>query len=181
MERKLNSTFFKKKMERKMNSCRLTPAQYWDWLTYIDDDYLTQWEVIKMQELYYWQVLDMIIQAGVSFGLGYAATFFVMGPVIKSGAHGKFLRFPFAALFGQFIAIQFSNVPRPAPAFNDVMCQPSPHGSYLRRSIREHFPAWWYTVSQNLHNEGFNFPEMNEYDKQEMIQKSHTSFNDKLY
>lgn len=134
-----------------------------------------------MQELYYWQVVDIMLQGTASLALGYASAFFMTGPIIKSGAHGKWLRFPFALLSAQFISIQFSNLARPAPAFNDVMCQPSPHGSYLRRSIREHFPAWWYVVSANLHKEGFNFPEMNEYDKQTMIQKSHTSFNDKLY
>tara|TARA_B110000305_G_C18963968_1_gene414026 strand:+ start:78 stop:317 length:240 start_codon:yes stop_codon:yes gene_type:complete len=33
---------------------KISVAQYWDWLTYIDDDYLTDYEILRMKELYYW-------------------------------------------------------------------------------------------------------------------------------
>lgn len=36
MERKLNSSWFKRRLQAKDNFCTLTTAQYWDWLVYID-------------------------------------------------------------------------------------------------------------------------------------------------
>lgn len=56
MEKKLNPNshglykFFNKK-DKKI--CKISTAQYWDWLTYIDDDYLTDYEVLRMKELYH--------------------------------------------------------------------------------------------------------------------------------
>lgn len=59
MERKLNPTAFWRRLWKNDKFCKITTAQYWDWLTYIDDDYLTEWEVLKMKELYFWQLQEM--------------------------------------------------------------------------------------------------------------------------
>tara|TARA_B110000305_G_C19133798_1_gene490182 strand:- start:442 stop:693 length:252 start_codon:yes stop_codon:yes gene_type:complete len=59
MERKLNGKgygLFKYLNRSDSKTSRISVAQYWDWLTYIDDDYLTDYEVLKMKELYYWQM-----------------------------------------------------------------------------------------------------------------------------
>jgi hypothetical protein len=96
LEKKLNFRRFWDRTNKKEKHCSLTVAQYWDWMTYIDDDYLTQWEVLRMQELYYWQVQELMAQGIKAFALGYGITWVGMGPVIKSGTHGKFLRFPVA-------------------------------------------------------------------------------------
>ena len=68
MESKLNAGWFLRRT-KKDKLCTITTSQYWDWLTYIDvrslhfnhfllmqDDYLTEWEVVKMKELYYRQL-----------------------------------------------------------------------------------------------------------------------------
>jgi len=52
-----------------------------------------------MQELYHWHLQEMILQAVGAFSIGYGLSYALMGPVIKSGTHGKFLRFPFAVIF----------------------------------------------------------------------------------
>ena len=57
MEKKLNPTswIWQKYLTRKDNNItKISTAQYWDWITYIDDDYLTDYEVLKMKELYRW-------------------------------------------------------------------------------------------------------------------------------
>ena len=55
MEKKLGANpfaLFKLKNRTDSKFCRLSTNQYWDLLTYIDDDYLTDFEVLKMKELY---------------------------------------------------------------------------------------------------------------------------------
>ena len=67
---------------------------------------------------------------------GWALTYPLMGPIVKSSAHGWMLRFPVAMTIATFFGVQASNWRRPSKAFHDVMAQPAPHGSYLRRSIK---------------------------------------------
>ena len=45
------------------------------------------------------------------------------------------------------------------------MVQPNPHGSYVRKSIRHHFPNWWKDVSKTLEENGVNVMEMDSYDE----------------
>ena len=57
MEKKLNSgsyALFKYANKKDAHLCRISTSQYWDLLTYIDDDYLTDFEVLKMKEMYAW-------------------------------------------------------------------------------------------------------------------------------
>ena len=57
MEKKLNAGsfgLFKFFNRRDQSLSRISVAQYWDLLTYIDDDYLSDYEVVRMKELYSW-------------------------------------------------------------------------------------------------------------------------------
>lgn len=57
MEKKLNSNsphLFRYLNRHDKSLSKISIAQYWDFLTYIDDDYLTDYEVVKMKELYCW-------------------------------------------------------------------------------------------------------------------------------
>ena len=57
MEKKLNPTgfgLFRFMNRRDLNTSTISIAQYWDMLTYIDDDYLSDYEVLRMKELYAW-------------------------------------------------------------------------------------------------------------------------------
>jgi len=92
-----------------------------------------------------------------------------MGPIVKSATHGWMLRLPVALTIATFLGVQASAWERPNKAFHDLVSQPAPHGSYLRKSMREHFPVWWSQVSANLHANGYSLPEMNEYDKSTTI------------
>ena len=83
-------------------------------------------------------------------------------------------RLPFALTFATFLGVQASTWDRPNKTFHSLVSQPAPHGSYLRKTLREHFPVWWNQVSSDLHKTGYNLPEMNEYDKATMLQVSHT-------
>mmetsp|Transcript_37296 Transcript_37296/g.35901 ORF Transcript_37296/g.35901 Transcript_37296/m.35901 type:complete len:85 (+) Transcript_37296:235-489(+) len=84
-------------------------------------------------------------------------------------------------MFATFLGVQGSYWYRPSKPFHELVCQPAPHGSYLRRSLKEHFPVWWNQVSKQLHENGYSLPEMNEYDKKLDIQKTHTRFDSTFY
>jgi len=108
---------------------------------------------------------------------GWLFTFPLMGPVIRSSAHGWLLRAPITMVIATFLNVQSANWARPNQYFHEIVSQPAPHGTYVRRSLKEHFPVWWNDISANLHQNGFSLPEMNEYDKSIDMPKSHTSFN----
>ena len=56
MERKLNYDGFAwfRFKNKKDKLVKISTAQYWDMLVFIDDDYLTDYEVLKMKALYRW-------------------------------------------------------------------------------------------------------------------------------
>ena len=103
-----------------------------------------------------------------------------MGPIIKNGPHNWMLRLPPTLTIATFLGVQASAWERPSKTFHDLVSQPAPHGSYLRRSIKEHFPVWWNSISANLNESGYSLPEMNEYDKSTTIQASHTQFDSQI-
>jgi hypothetical protein len=100
-----------------------------------------------MKELYFWQLQEMSGQFVAHVIFGWALTYPLMGPIVKSHMHGWMLRFPVAMTVATFLGVQASNWQRPSKTFHELMSQPAPHGSYLRRSIKEHFPVWWNDVS----------------------------------
>ena len=112
---------------------------------------------------------------------GWALTYPLMGPIVKSSVHGWMLRFPVAATVATFLGVQASNWQRPSKVFHEIMAQPAPHGSYLRRSLKEHFPVWWNDVSGQLHTNGYSLPEMAQYDKSIEMPKTHTRFDSTFY
>jgi len=181
MERTLNPKGIWQRLRGDHRYARISTAYYWDWMLYIDDDYLTEWEILRMKELYLWQLQELSTQAVFFFGLGWLLTFPTMGPIVRSSVHGWMLRAPIAVVFAMFMSVQAANWQRPCKYFHEVMAQPAPHGSYLRKTIKEHFPVWWNQVSKQLHENGHSLPEMNEYDKQTLIPRTHTAFDTSLY
>lgn len=51
LERKLNPKSWRLRHRERDAYCRLSVAYYWDWIPFVDDDYLTEWEVLRMKEL----------------------------------------------------------------------------------------------------------------------------------
>ena len=57
MEKKFNPSgfgLFRFMNRRDPSITGISVAQYWDMLTYIDDDYLSDYEVLRFKELYAW-------------------------------------------------------------------------------------------------------------------------------
>lgn len=51
LERKLSPRRFRRRGAND-KLCKISSAYYWDLLTYVDDDYLTDWEIYKFKHLY---------------------------------------------------------------------------------------------------------------------------------
>ena len=131
-----------------------------------------------MKSLYRRQLGELSAGLFVTGLLGWGLTYPLMGPIVRSSVHAWYFRLPVATTFTCFIWQQQQYIGRPDKTFTEVMAQPAPHGSYLRRSLKEHFPVWWRDISATLAENGYNLPEMNEYDRIRFMPKSHTQFND---
>lgn len=97
---------------------------------------MTEWEILKMKELYFWQLQEMSGQFAAHAIAGWLFAYPLMGPIVKSSAHGVWLRLPVALTIATFLGVQATNWQRPSKSFHEVMSQPAPHGSYLRKSIK---------------------------------------------
>ena len=129
-----------------------------------------------MKQLYATQLQELACQSGVNFAAGWLLTYPLMGPILRAQAQNFILRLPAALTFATFMSVQGSNWQRPNKAFHEIVSQPAPHGSYLRRTLKEHFPVWWHQTSAQLHANGYSLPEMYEYDRATTMPRSHTSF-----
>ena len=108
MEKKLNANsyaWFKFFNRKEKSHCKISVAAYWDMLTYIDDDYLTDYEILKMKELYYWQLQERSGQFVWHTAVGWGLTFPLMGPIVKSATHGWMLRLPAALSIATFLGV----------------------------------------------------------------------------
>ena len=130
-----------------------------------------------MKELYQSQLQELITSGMLHLAAGWMLTYPLMGPVLRAQPQNFTLRYPAAMTFTFFIAVQGANWGRPNKAFHELMCQPAPHGSYLRRTLKEHFPVWWRETSAQLHTNGYSLPEMIEYDRQTKMPSSYSSFD----
>ena len=74
LERKLNPDRFNRRGKRDQ-MCRISINYYWDLLKYVDDDYLTEWEVLRFKELYSEMLANLALQGISSFGLGFGVTY----------------------------------------------------------------------------------------------------------
>jgi hypothetical protein len=142
---------------------------------------LTEWEVLKMKELYFWQLQEMSGQFVAHILVGWGVTYPLMGPIIKNFQINWWFRLPAALTFATFLGVQASNWQRPCKPFHEIMAQPAPHGSYLRRTVKEHFPVWWYSASNQLEVNGYSLPEMITYDKQTKMPNTHTKWDSTFY
>ena len=62
MEEKLNVHkfgWFRYKNRKDLSTCKLTTNEYWDWLNFIDDEYLADFDILKMKELYRQQLQEL--------------------------------------------------------------------------------------------------------------------------
>lgn len=143
----------------------------------LQDDYLTEFEVLKFKEMYCDHLRYCGIYWGFNLSAGMFTSYMLMGPVIKNLNIHFAHRFAPGVAFAFFFSIQLSNFARPNQAFTEIVCQPAPHGTYVRTVIKEHFPVWWYNVSKQMHAQGLSLPEMNEYDRQTEIPRTHTKFD----
>ena len=180
MEKKLNYERYRMRGKRD-KYCKLSLNYYWDLLKYVDDDYLTEWEILKFKDLYGYMLSSQVLIHASAFGLGVLLSYPIMHPIISTSTHGFINRLPVAAMLGFFLSIQAGNWIRPNQYFHEIMAQPNPHGSYIRKVIRYHFPRLWNQTSHTLYENGYNLIEMNEYDSQTRMPELDDEFDTSLY
>ena len=120
LERKLNYQKFKRRGKRDLFS-KISLNYYWDLLKYIDDDYLTEWEVLKFKDLYGTQLANMVAVHSSAFGLGVLLSYPLMSPMIIGATHGYLSRLPVACFLGFFFSMQCGYWARPDKTFHEIM------------------------------------------------------------
>ena len=97
MEKKLESKRFNQR-GKKDQKCKISVNYYWDLLKYVDDDYLTEWEVLKFKDLYVKMLTNMVCQTTVVGALSSLAAMTITAPFYKINNGGYALRLPVTAI-----------------------------------------------------------------------------------
>ena len=77
------------------------------------DDYLTDFEVIKMKQLYQSQLDELVAQTIFNFGFGAIASYPLFGPMFRSMQHSTYMRLPIAVCVASFMSVQMTSWGRP--------------------------------------------------------------------
>ena len=97
MEKKLDSKRYNQRVKEDKR-CKISVNYYWDLLKYVDDDYLTEWEILKMKDLYVKMLGNMICQTTFVGILSYTAAMAITAPFYKIKNGGYALRLPVTAV-----------------------------------------------------------------------------------
>ena len=79
----------------------------------MQDDYLSEWEVVKMKQLYATQLQELACQFVCHTTVGWFLTYPLMGPILRAQAQNFILRLPAALTFATFLGVQSANWQRP--------------------------------------------------------------------
>ena len=69
----------------------------------------------------------------------------------------------------------------PSKSFHEIVTQPEPNGKYVRSLLAHNLPRSWSMMSKDLHTQGFNFREMNEYSEKEVMPDVTNKFDNSWY
>ena len=106
IEKKLNPKRFQRR-DKKDNLCRISNSHFWDLLSHIDDDYMTDFEVWNFRRLYEAQLYSNAAQTVGAVGISVGLSVFAGAGGI-SGIMGKSFHFriPFTFFFASFLMLQ---------------------------------------------------------------------------
>ncbi len=69
----------------------------------------------------------------------------------------------------------------PSKSFHEIITQPEPNGKYIRSLFSHNHPRTWGMISKDLHTQGYNFREMNEYSEKEIMPDVTNKFDNTWY
>lgn len=80
---------------------------------------------------------------------------------------------------GFILLVSMFNVP--SKPFHEIVTQPEPNGQYVRKLLAHNLPRHWAKVSKDLHYQGYNFREMNEYSHKDVMPDVTNKFDNSWY
>ncbi len=118
----------------------------------------------------------------MNLATGYLLAYPILGRFTRGVAHHSLtVNLGATIAIFTFLHLAYADFENKDKAFHEIMTQPNPHGSYVRKAIRHHFPCWWSDISLNLHANGYNLKEMNEYVAKTDMPEIRHKFDKNLY
>jgi hypothetical protein len=81
-------------------------------ITSLQDDYLTEFEIVKMKALFHSQLTEIVVQGSANFAIAFALSYPLLGHAARFMGGGSWLRFPVSYVLACFFTIQSSKFQR---------------------------------------------------------------------
>lgn len=117
----------------------------------------------------------------VSFPLFYVLAPKLMGIYIDRQQYYRPVKLFVAAALSSAFILMASFTPIASKPFHEIVTQPEPNGQYVRRLLAHNMPRHWAMVSKDLHYQGYNFREMNEYSHKDVMPDVTNKFDNSWY
>lgn len=169
IEKTLRPDYLCHQKHQKVNYVGLTPHGFWNLAPFLDDDYLSEWEIFKFKTLFKDQFQKSYIFPSLAFVVMYYASPYYLGLTRKNFSKFKPMKLGCAGVLSYLIYNEINLYPFPSKHFHELVTQPEPRGKYFRTVLKEQQPRKWALISKQLHEMGYNFQEMNEYSNKETM------------
>jgi hypothetical protein len=181
IEKTLRPSFFHSQHSKTKKYIGLGPASYYQFLPYLDDDYLSEWELFKLKTLNkYYYALSIGVPSLAFLG------FYYLSPKIFGYIDGyrpqyKMVRIVLGMSLYSIVYTEMNMYPFPNKHFHELITQPEPRGRFIRKTLKDVHPRKWSLISKELNEMGYNFREMNEYSGKESMPENVNKFDDSIY
>jgi hypothetical protein len=117
----------------------------------------------------------------VSFPVFYVMAPKLMGIYIDRQQYYRPTKIFVAATLMNAFILMISMSTIPSKPFHEIVTQPEPNGQYVRKLLAHNMPTHWAKISKDLHYQGYNFREMNEYSHKDIMPDVTNKFDNTWY
>jgi hypothetical protein len=136
---------------------------------------------MKLRNVFWEKYLQSITVPAVLFVFFYRYNNKIFGIIQDRPTFFRSFRMFSSFLLSAMVYLQISCYPWPSKHLHDVITQPEPNGKYFRKTVSQIYPRNWGMISKQLHDMGYNFREMNEYDEKEVMPDVTDRFDNTYY
>ena len=181
IEKTLRPSYYCQQMNKKKNFVAIGPHAYYQFIRYLDDDYLSEWELFKIKTCNrFFCALSIATPCAVA-GLFYYLAPKLLGQIDGYRSHFKTIRLGVGISIASLVYAELNMYPLSNRHFHELITQPEPRGKFVRQTLKETHPRIWSLMSKQLNELGYNFREMNEYSNKITMPEITTKFDNSNY
>lgn len=134
---------------------------YFDIIDNLLDERLSKKMLMKFKNLYEMNMVGALATPIFAVPPTYLIYRFLMASTKRSHSGYRYT-IPLFCFIWPMCTMPLCTMPRPRRLYTEIFTDETDDGTYIRSTIKEKQPGVWRKISAQLHQKGYDFPEINE-------------------